>query len=115
MGLMSFYRPQKPSKFRYTYRYHDPKKEEMQRKINRSVRKLDPSVEVSADEVKANLRGAFHKQSESLQRHGYDQENFQDSVKQKTWKALLFLALLVVFFIWLYNSIGEKFFAYLGF
>lgn len=115
MGLMSFYKQQKPSKFRYTYRYYDPKKEEMQRRINRSVRKLDPSIEVTPEEVKANLRGAFHRQSESLQRHGYDGENFRDSVREKTWKSLLFLVLLVVFFIWLYSSIGEKFFAYLGF
>lgn len=115
MGLMSFYKPKKPTKFRYIYRYHDPKKEEMQRKINRAVRKLDPDAEITAEEVKENLKGAFHRQSDTLERHGYDPDSFQESVREKTWKNLLFLVLLIVFFIWLYSSVGEKFFSYLGF
>ena len=115
MGIMNFYKQPKPSKFRYTYRYYDPKKEEMQRKIDRAVRKLDPSKEPTGDEVKANLRGAFRRQSDVLNKEGYESENFQETVREKNWKTLLFLVLLVVFFIWLYNSVGEKFFAYLGF
>lgn len=115
MGLMSFYKPQKPKKFRYTYRYHDPKKDALQRKINRAVRRLNPDAKITAEEVKDNLKGAFHRQSDTLERYGYDRESFQEDVREKTWKSLLFLVLLIAFFIWLYNSVGERFFAYLGF
>lgn len=44
MGLMSFYKPKKPSKFRYVYRYYDPKKEELERKVRRAERRLNPDA-----------------------------------------------------------------------
>lgn len=110
---MSFYKPRKPTKFRYVYRYYDPKKEELRRKINRSVRKFNPDAPLDPEDIKSNLKGAFHRQSDTLEQYSYD-EDFRESIREKTWKSLLFLVILVVFFIWLYASIGEKFFVYLG-
>lgn len=116
MGLMSFYKPNKPSKFRYTYRYYDAKKEELQKKINRARRKYYPEEfeDEDVEQVKDNIRGAFHRQSETLGSYKRD-DDIQGALRQKNWTLLLVLVLLLVFFLWLYDNIGIKFFAYLGF
>lgn len=116
MGLMSFYKPKRPSKFRYTYRYYDAKKEEMQKKITRSRRKFYPEEFDGEDPelIKDNLRGAFHEQSETLGSYKRG-EDIRGALRQRNWTLLLILVLLLVFFLWLYDNIGIKFFAFLGF
>lgn len=112
MGIGSFYNPKKPSKFRYVYRYHDPKKEEMERKIRRAKRKLNPNMEADPEEIKENLRGAIKRQSDSLAKFG-EKENVKESLAERNWKLLLFLSLAIVLLIWLFNNLGLNFFRYI--
>lgn len=105
MGIGSFYKSKKPSKFRYVYRYYDPKKEEMERKIRRAKRKLDPNAEPDPEEIKENLRGAIKAQSDMLAKYG-EEEHLQESIAEKNWKLILFLVLAVVLLIWLFNNLG---------
>ena len=105
MGIGSFYNNKKPSKFRYVYRYYDPKKEEMERKIRRAKRKLNPNAEADPEEIKENLRGAIKAQSDMLSKYS-NEENLKESLAEKNWKLLLFLVLAVVLLIWLFNNIG---------
>lgn len=112
MGIKDFYKQRKPSKFRYVYRYYDPKKEELERKIRRAKRKLDPNAEPDPEEIKANIRGSIKRQSDVLAKFD-DEENVSESIKEKNWKLFLFLALAVVFFIWLFNNVGFGFFKYM--
>lgn len=111
MGIMNFYKPRKPSKFRYTPRFYDPKKEALQKKIDRARRKYYPE-EFDAEDGEAQkerLRGAFHKESDRLSTFG-NRKEFHESLQQKNWTLLLILAILLVFFFWLYDNIGINLF-----
>lgn len=110
MGIMDFYRLRKPSKFRHIYRYYDPKKEELERKIAKARRKLDPNAPLDPEEIKENLRGAFHRQSTTLKE--YDRTHQKPDLVEKSSKLIITLVLLVVLFIWLYRNIGIKYFSY---
>ncbi len=117
MGLMNFYKPRKPSKFRYTYRYYDAKKEEMQKRISRARRKYYPEEfgdKEEAELVKDKLRGAFHQQSDVLGSYKRG-EDLRGALQQKNWTILLILILLLVLFLWLYDNIGIHFFSFFGF
>lgn len=112
MGIGSFYKQKKPSQFRYVYRYYDPKKEELERKVRRAKRKLDPNAEVDPEEIKENIRGSIKRQSQTLSKYS-EEESVSTSIREKNWKLLLFLSLAIVFIIWLFNNIGVGFFKYM--
>ncbi|MDO5035976.1 MAG: hypothetical protein Q4D93_03335 [Porphyromonas sp.] len=112
---MNFYKPRRPSKFRYVYRYYDPKKEEMERKIRRAERKLNPDAPITPEEVKENLEGAFRRQSKILRKYG-DDDNVGQTIAEKNRKLILYLVLLAVLLLWLVRSSGiSHFFGALGY
>ena len=114
MGIMNFYKSPKPSKFRFTTLYYNPKKEAMQRRIDRARRKYYPEefAEEDGAEQKDRLREVFHKQSDKLP--GYQgREQLRESLQEKNWTLLLILGILLVFFLWLYDNIGFNFVNYL--
>lgn len=111
MGIGNFYKQPKPQKFRYVYRYYDPKKEEMDRKIRRAERKLDPSIPPHPQDIKENLRGSIKSQSETLAKYGKE-ERASDMLNKKNWRLMLFLILALVLLIWLFNHVGLSFFKY---
>lgn len=115
MGIMNFYKSPKPKKFRYTPRFYDPKKEELQKKIDRARRKYYPEEfdDEDGEVQKERLRGIFRKESDRINSYE-NREQFRSSIQQKNWILFLFLALLLVFFFWLYDNIGLKFFSYFG-
>ena len=59
MGIGNFYKQPKPSKFRYVYRYYDPKKEEDEKRRRRIRRELGLTDEVNAEELKGNSKAPF--------------------------------------------------------
>ena len=115
MGIMNFYKSPKPSKFRFTPLYYNPKKEAMQRRIDRARRKYHPEEFDSEDgeAQKERLRGLFHRESDKLGSYA-TREELHETLRHKNWILLLVLALLLVFFLWLYDNIGIKFFSYIG-
>lgn len=112
MGIGSFYKQRKPSKFRYVYRYYDPKKEELEKKVRRAKHKLESNGEIDPEEVKENIRRSARRQSEVLAKFGED-ESVRETVSEKNRKLILFLTLAVVFLAWLFNYLGMGFFKYL--
>lgn len=70
MGIGNFYKQPKPSKFRYVYRYYDPKKEEDEKRRRRIRRELGITDEVNAEDIKEEIKGSFRRQSEVLQKYG---------------------------------------------
>ena len=120
MGIMNFYKSPKPKKFRFTTLYYDPKKEEMQRRINRARRKYFPEEFAGEDgeEQKDRIRGAFHRESDRLS-GVTDRREFHESLQQKNWTLFLILGILLDFFFWLYDNVGinyvNYFLSWLGF
>lgn len=111
MGIMNFYKSPKPKRFRYTPRFYDPKKEALQKKIDRARRKYYPEEFDSEDgeAQKDRIRGYFHKESDLL--HSYkDRREFQKRVQEKNWVIFLLLGVLMMLFLWLYDNIGINFF-----
>lgn len=106
MGWGSFYKSKKPRKFRYIYRYYDPKKEELDRKIRLSRHRLDPDANpIDETDVKDNLKGYFRRNSDKLESYE-DSEDFSDRIEKKTHRLIFILVLLVAFFVWIFQSIG---------
>lgn len=112
MGIGDFYKQRKPSKFRYVYRYYDPKQEEMEKKIRRAERKLDPDAQTDAEEIKDNLRGSFRRQSQHLAKHGNEQISSRPFA-DRNFVPILLLVLGVVLLIWLFNNLGLGIFEYI--
>lgn len=112
MGIGDFYKQKKPSKFRYVYRYYDPKQEEMDRKVRKAQRKLNPNAEPDAEEIKENLRGSIRRQSKHLAK--YDEEQISSkSFAERNFGTLLILVLGVVLLVWLFNNLGLDIFQYI--
>ena len=113
MGIMNFYKQRKPSKFRFPTLYYNPKKEAMQRRIDRARRKYFPEEFDSEDgeEQKERLRGSFRREADRISHLG-SREQFGENIRHKNWVLFLILALLLVFFFWLYDNIGINYFNY---
>lgn len=106
MGWGSFYKSAKPRKFRYTYRYYDPKKESMERRKRLSRHRQDPENHpLTEEDLKDHLRGYFRRHSDRLSAYE-DREDFEERIGHKNRKLIFILVLLVAFFIWIFQSIG---------
>lgn len=112
MRIGNFYKQKKPSKFRYVYRYFDPKQEERDRKVQRAKRKLDPNAEPDAEEIKENLKGSIRRQSKQLAKYG-DEQVTSRSFAERNFSQLLLLVLGVVLLVWLFNNLGMDIIQYI--
>lgn len=106
MGWGSFYKSAKPRGFRYVYRYFDPKKAELERKIRLSKHRLDPEAyPLREEDLKANLKGYFRRHSARL--GGYeDREEFAESVGKRNRRLVFVLAFCVALIYWIFTSLG---------
>lgn len=106
MGIGSFYKQPKPSKFRYVYRYYDPEKEKQEKRRRRIRRELGLTDEVNAEDIKDNIRGSFRRQSETL--HKYGEEGIQQkSFAEVNRTALIILVMGVVLLIVLLRNLDS--------
>lgn len=106
MGIGNFYKQPKPSKFRYTYRFYDPKKEADEKRRLRVRREygLDDNP-TSAEEIKENIKGAFRKQSDHLSK--YDKEMVNDKpFAERNRTAIIVLILAVASLLFLFRNTG---------
>ncbi|MDO5017339.1 MAG: hypothetical protein Q4E10_03120 [Porphyromonas sp.] len=113
MGIGNFYKQPKPHKFRYVYRYYDPKKEADERRRRRIRRELGMDDEISAEDIKENIRGSFRKQSDHLSK--YDDEGVSKRpFAERNRTALLILILSVALLLWLVNNAGTGMMRYIA-
>lgn len=112
MGIGNFYKQPKPSKFRYVYRFYDPKKEEQEKRRRRIRRELGLTDEVDAEDIKDNIRGSFRKQSETL--HKYGEEGIRNkSFAEVNRTSIILLILGVVLLIVLLRNMDSGLMRYI--
>lgn len=112
MGIGNFYKQPKPSKFRYVYRFYDPKKEADEKRRKRVRRQYGLDDEIDAEEIKESIKGTFRKQSEHLAK--YDKEMLADkSFAERNRTSILILVLGIVLLIWLVKNLGTGFGRYI--
>lgn len=113
MGIGNFYKQPKPSKFRYVYRYYDPKKEADEKRRLRVRRQYGLNEEVDPEQVKEELKGSFRKQSDHLAK--YDKEQVGDKAfAERNRVTMIVLILGLVLLIWLFRHLGTGLFRYIG-
>lgn len=113
MGIGNFYKQPKPSKFRYVYRYYDPKKEADEKRRLRVRREYGLDDEVDAEVIKEEIKGAFRKQSEHLAK--YDKAQVADKpFAERNRVTILILILGIVLLLWLSKNFGTGVLRYIG-
>ncbi len=112
MGIGNFYKQPKPHKFRYVYRYYDPKKEADEKRRRRIRRELGLEDEISADDIKEDLKGAFRKQSDHLAKYG-DEGVRSRSFAERNHTKILILILALALLLWLLRNLGTGLWQYI--
>lgn len=112
MGIGNFYKQPKPNKFRYVYRYYDPKKEADEKRRRRVRRELGLETEMTADDAKESIKGSFRKQSEHLAKYG-DEGVESRPFAERNRTALIVLILGIFLLIWLSRNIGTGLWRYI--
>ncbi|MDD7438143.1 MAG: hypothetical protein PUK66_04795 [Bacteroidales bacterium] len=105
MGIGNFYKQPKPSKFRYIYRFYDPKKEADEKRRRRVRRQYGLDDNISPEDIKEEIKGSFRKQSDHLAK--YDKEMVADkSFAERNRTSIIILILGVVLLGWLFKNLG---------
>lgn len=105
MGIGNFYKQPKPSKFRYIYRFYDPKKEADEKRRRRVRRQYGLDDDINAEDIKEDIKGSFRKQSDHLAK--YSKEMATDrSFAERNRTSLIILILGVVLLMWLFKNLG---------
>lgn len=105
MGIGNFYKQPKPSKFRYIYRFYDPKKEADEKRRRRVRRQYGLDDDINAEDIKEDIKGSFRKQSDHLAK--YSKEMVTDrSFAERNRTSLIILILGVVLLMWLFKNLG---------
>lgn len=113
MGIGNFYKQPKPSKFRYVYRFYDPKKEADEKRRLRVRREYGLDNEIDPEAVKEEIKGAFRKQSDHLAK--YDKEGIgEKTFAERNRTSIIILILGLVLLMWLFKNLGTGILRYVG-
>ncbi|MDO4789780.1 MAG: hypothetical protein Q3998_02320 [Porphyromonas sp.] len=97
--MKSFFNPQKPKTFRYSYIYTDVKKQKLEKRIRRIQRELDgDEASLSAEDYKDLIEGSISRQSKHLQRSKDKGQTKESRAKSNWWMLLLIVVLAVLFY-----------------
>lgn len=113
MGIGNFYKQPKPRKFRYVYRFYDPKKEAEEKRRRRVRRQYGLDDDVTPDEIKEGIKGSIRKQSEHLSKYDKGMLSKQ-SFAERNRTSIIILILGVVLLMWLFRNLGTGLFRYIG-
>ena len=101
MAIFPFYSQRKPRGFQYTSIYTDERKEELKRKVESARREINGESNLTGEDVKDHLRGAFHSQSKTLKGRK-SRPGSHSNAASSNWKLLIAIAVLAALVWFLY-------------
>lgn len=100
MGIFQFYNLKKPRGFSYKPLYSDERKENLQRKVEKARREVRGEEGLTAEDVKENIKGAFHSSSKHLKKYA-GVPNAAEKRRSQNW-LLILVAVLLAMVLYLY-------------
>ncbi|MGL4779539.1 MAG: hypothetical protein ACRCXN_01725 [Bacteroidales bacterium] len=100
MGLFFFYNQKKPRGFNHKPIYFDPKKEELDKRIQKVKKEM--GMEIDESEYKADLKGAFRNDLHHMQRKEDNPHKYSSSTNIRL--AVILAGLLLLMYVLYFNN-----------